>query len=230
MSNILSLIIPFVLLALFMGTAVTLAVKSNKRLKSITTSYATEHGWRYDTPSPDIPFFQQLKGYSNKDKTFIEGKIGGYHFWLYGFLSGIGGGPGNRLMSHYLSINLSFNLPTTLLGPRSVSAVTNPLARINDSLVQLNNNLVPLKLEGDADNRFSVMVEKGQEAISLQYLTPDLLNVLEQQVKSTVVLSGNFVSINAGVVAAVKNEQALNELFAGAEALLKTLPPQPPST
>jgi hypothetical protein len=224
MINTLSYVIPFGLFAIFMSIALVFAIKSQKRLKSVMSNYAVEHGWSYNTEPPTVPLFQRLKGYNAKDKTFIEGSAAGRRFWLYRFWWGVGGNPGTQPPSYYLCIELPFELPTLIVAPKNPSKTIDILERLNDSLTQVNLKLTPLKLKGDIDNRFSVLVEKGHEQVGLQYLTPDFLAVLEQQVRTTVTLSSHYISINASTAIVFKNKQTLDDLFVGAEALLKTLP------
>jgi hypothetical protein len=223
MSNALSYIIPFGLLAVFMDTILIFVLKLQKRLISVTTNYAVAHGWTYNTEPAIVPLFQRLYHYRTHDKTLIEGTLDGQRFWLYLFWWG-----GARQTHVYeLSIELPFEVPNAVILVKGTSGFVNALESMDDVLVKQNLRLSPVPLDSSASEKFTLLTDQGQEEAVRKYITPDFLTALDlhtnSKAGSQVTLSGNFLSINAGLVAAYKNTQSLDELFAEAEALLKTL-------
>jgi hypothetical protein len=223
MTNTLSYIIPFGLLAVFMGTALIFVLKLQKRLILVTTGYANAHGWSYNTKPPIVPLFQRLYRYRTHDKTLIEGTLEEHRFWLYLFWWG-----GARQTHVYeLSIELPFEVPNAVILVKGTSELVNSLESINDVMVKQNLHLSPVLLDSSVSEKFTLLTDQGQEEAVRKYITPDFLTALDQHTNSKagsqVTLSGNFLSINAGLVAAYKNNQSLDDLFAEAKALLKTL-------
>jgi hypothetical protein len=223
MSNSLVKLIPFLLLAIFMTVAIILALKSKNRLKTVATQYASQHGWEFNTKPPDVPIFMQLNNYRAADKTLIEGDLAGYHFWLYDFWWGAGGYPGRMYASYHLVIKVPFELPTAEIIPRNTSMMSNAVLNLSNNIAKFNFKLAALALDPETDKRFSVLVDKGQESLCKKYLTPDFLKVVEQKIKSSVTFSGQYICIYALKSVAPKNQQALDQLFANAETLLKVV-------
>jgi hypothetical protein len=202
----LGIIFTAIFFIIFIGGGVYFALRQQRKTKTLIASYASEHGWVYNTPTPEIPLFHGNK----RDKSLMEGKINNYRFWLYNYWLG----NASRLTYPTLTVELPIELPTILLEPQYGAVST------SDMQVKSNLGLEPLQVEGNFNQHFKVYTEDGKGVSTLEYLTPDIMSQIEDNLKSSVLFSGTYLSINAIYA---QNKEQLDILIISTQALVNSL-------
>lgn len=163
--------------------------KKNKTFIGQLQGFARDNGWAYGSSSPVPPALETL-GYT-ADKSLVNGVMDGQNFWLY-----LAKAPTfqtqhrNLRDTYFLSVQLPADLPTILLLPQV--GVLAPLADI----VARDINLKPLELEGNFSRQIKTYYSAGQQIRTLEYLTPDVMDVIQRDVKGVVLYSGQYLSIS----------------------------------
>lgn len=201
------LVVAVILFVLFMGSVVFFALKQNKKTKKLMTAYAIQHGWTFDTPTPELSIYKKI-GYSN-EKSLIEGNISDRRFWLYNVWVGTGR---SRLNYPLFVIEMSAELPSMIIEPQVGHLRTSNLQ------TQINFGLVPLEVEGDFNKYYQIYIQQSQQQIALEYLTPDVMSIIESNFKSGLMFSDNYLVINATYA---KDKEQLDNLITNVQILIQ---------
>lgn len=164
--------------------------RRNKKANNQLSSFAKEHGWKTNTKSPIAPALLK-QGYTSGPSIF-EGSLGNKQFWLYEcnppvYQTGKQRGSTSVVL---LTIPFSAEFPSLLLVPGAAN-----LANAFDE-VAAGFGLQRLTLEGDFSQNVLTFTETGKEVSTLEYLTPDVMAKVMNNITSVILFSGNYISIS----------------------------------
>ena len=141
---------------------------ANERKRAAWELFAVSNGWEFDTLTEIgsiIPTSIQF-GYNPIFSSVIQAVIGTIAFDLVEYTTNVGLGNYRKTYSYTIGM-LSF--------PRSMPHVLLLNKKTKIDVARDMSDGIPLKLEGDFDDYFSLEIERGQEVDVLQFITPDVM-------------------------------------------------------
>lgn len=215
---ILGSLFPWTIASMVVVLVVVLLIYGSKKIAAFDSKikrFAKTNGWETGTDSPLIPTMKKL-GY-NSQKSMVSGSIDDLQFWFYECRPPVWQKKGRDLqVVIFLSIKFPKELPTLLLIPNAGLA-----AIAFDKVAKSEFGLIPMTLEGDFSSKVHVYGADGEQVNVLEYLTPDVMDVVMRNVDHIVLYSGEYLSIST-------NQQltdgfSVKELFDDAQILIKEL-------
>lgn len=173
-------------IALFVYMFYRASKNGNKNLLRLQ-KFAESNGWVYRTEVPSNHILENL-GYSFS-VSYIEGIVDGAKFWIHEVQAPT---VNNQHLPSFdsLTTKLPKPVPTILIMP-GVSALQ-PFADSIGSTFGLS----PLRLEGDFDQHALAYCVPGQEIEALSYLTPDVMDVLANNITGVVLYADRYLYIS----------------------------------
>lgn len=184
----------YISLACIVGFFALIAYTSKRNKKNTDTlnSYAQAKGWKMGTEAPLVPLFQKQNYRS--EPSIMEGEVNGLRWWLYNcYPTGLRSG--NQRSSAaviMLSVEFPITFPDLLIVPNS-----NMFGTAFDEVAKTTFGLKRLTLEGDFSQHILTYTATGKEVETLQYLPPNVMAEIQDNVKNIVLFSGGYVSVSA---------------------------------
>ena len=175
--------------------------------------FANANGWQTDVEVPTDPVLVTL-GY-----TFPAGKLGGTldgcRFWLH-TLTPSNSSNNNLVSLDVLTVETPRKLPSLFILP-----IGGVFLSVFGSFIERALGLKYLHLEGDFNKYAAAYGTQGKEIESLEYLTPDVMRVIADEVTSLVLYSDRYIHIspNSGAM----DVRFLEVLFQDAQLILKEI-------
>lgn len=188
------------------------AVIQNREYNKAITKFCDDNGWAKSGSSPNVPILLKLD-YAARN-AILTGELLECKFWLYEARPQ-STNKKNELLPNLLIITVK--LPKEL--PELISAPNKGIFRfISDQPFYGYLKLEQLSLEGDFDKFFITYITKDDHIKALEYLTPDILEVMKLHTSNLVLYSGTYLSL-----ATTKglNADSLQDLFEDMQIVLK---------
>jgi hypothetical protein len=173
--------------------------------------FAHVNGWQTDVKAPSDPVLVGL-GYEFPAAK-IGGTLDGCRFWLHTLQS-----PGSSNKDFGTLEALTIEVPRTL--PNIfILPIGGMFMHLFGGFMENTLGLEQLSLEGDFNKYAAAYIQKGREVESLEYLTPDVMSVISDQITSMVLYSDRYIHIcpNGGV----SDLRHLEILFQDTQLILK---------
>ena len=200
------------LCAIFFGFWL-LYLRKNRKFKPAFQQFLKINNWNSGDTAPLGTMLQKL-GY-NAQPADITGALDGHRFWLYTATPPLDSK--NLQPISLLSVEFNRQLPTLLLFPGA-----GPFGLLVNEMAKNDFGLAPLKLEGDFNKRIKAYYQAGAHIHTLEYLTPDVMAVVQDKVTDIVLYDSQTVSVSTSANVP-EDIPALKSLFQSAQLLIKEI-------
>jgi hypothetical protein len=191
------------------------ASRRNQVFMQQLQQFAHANNWQTEqVAAPLVPAFKRL-GYRSMP-AMVSGEIDSRPFWLYQCAPPVVQTQNDNYADVYmLSVEFPKQLPTLLLVPGA-----GMLGKLYDTIARSDFNLQPLRLEGNFNERVRSYAEKGAHISALEYLTPDVMAVVQDGIDDIALYSGNYMSVCVNVLG---DSRVVKGMFEDAQLLIKEL-------
>ncbi|HET9098251.1 MAG TPA: hypothetical protein VFN51_01395 [Candidatus Saccharimonadales bacterium] len=198
-----------IIIVLAMIAVVVFNSKRQKNTETVTATYAKAHGWTVNTAVPSVPALEKL-GYTKRN-ALIEGTLDGFQFWIYEYV--LNGGRNKVYVP-----NMTIALPVT--SPELLVMRNNNLGTLSNAFAAGGYGLQLIQLEGDFNQHLLAYCEAGNQVATLEYLTPNVMAVLEDNFPNGVLFSGQYIAFD---IPRLQTSQQLDQVLQSAHLLLSAL-------
>jgi hypothetical protein len=182
----------------------------------------SSQNWSKATPTPLLPIFEQLEYTSQA--SLLEGSLNEQKFWLYECNPPVlqHNGKNTQLKTvTLLSVAFPQTFPDFIVIP-----VKGIMGIAYDKMMQSTFGFMPLQLEGDFSKYVRIYTQQGQEIDVLTYISPDVMAVIQDNIQSFIILSGNYLSVSAYMPL---NSESLDRMLNDTRLLLTEIRQKPRS-
>lgn len=212
--GIIAIVEPLLIAVVFMA-GVTYAIwklyRQNNQYKTAMRRFASDNGWTW---GEEVPLNSTLSEMGLKfSRSLITGTLDGQRFWVHGvdapYLK-------DDDLPSFDAVSVEFPKPLPLIliapGGKLVSLLSNQIGK--------DLGLVPLHLEGDFPAKASAYCQKDQEAAALEYLTPDVMQVIADKATNVIIYAGHNMYISPNLF---QDGGMLQSTFENAQLLAKEI-------